>query len=196
MAGSLQSQDSILLADYYQLKPLQCIFMKSHIVGIILGIILGVPAVTLGSSFTYSLIQGQSPSEAIATIGDQLNTLFGRVDSIEAEQQVISDRLDALEKDDSAPVLKEVPVVIQSEQDLQFCAEMKESLAEISTSLQEKKALLKQVKSMGREEVSEDDYQTQLKETAAKKNSLEGNITQLEIRQKELVENIKQESCI
>lgn len=169
--------------------------MKSHIVGIILGIILGVPAVTLGSSFTYSLIQGQSPSEAIATIGDQLNTLFGRVDSIEAEQQVISNRLDALEKDDSVPIVKEVPVVTQSQQDLQLCAEIKESLTEINTSLQEKKALLKQVKSMGREEVSEDDYQTQLKETAAKKNSLEGNITQLEIRQKELVEKIKQESC-
>lgn len=170
--------------------------MKSHIVGIILGIILGVPAITLGSSFTYSLIQGQSPSDAIATIGDQLNALFGRVDSIEAEQQVISNRLDALERDDSVPVLKEVPVVVQSEQDLQVCIEMKESLAEIGASLQEKKALLKQVKSMGREEVLEDDYQTQLKETSAKKNSLEGNIAQLEIKQKELVEKIKEESCI
>ena len=170
--------------------------MKSHIVGIVLGIILGVPAITLGSSFTYSLIQGQSPSDAIATIGDQLNALLGRVDSIEAEQQVISDRLDALEKDDSVPIVNEALVVTQSEQDLQLCAELKESLAEISVSLQEKKALLKQVKSMSREEVSEDDFQTQLKETAVKKNSLEGNIAQLEIRQKELVDQIKQESCI
>lgn len=170
--------------------------MKSHIVGIILGIILGVPAVTLGSSFAYSLIQGQSPSDAIATIGDQLNALFGRVDSIEVEQQVISDRLDALEKDAPVPVVKEAAAVTQSEQDLRLCVEMKESLAEISASLQEKKALLKHVKSMGREEVSEADFQTQLKETAVKKNSLEGNIAQLEIRQKELIEKIKQESCI
>lgn len=170
--------------------------MKSHIVGIILGIILGVPAITLGSSFTYSLIQGQSPSDAIATIGDQLNALFGRVDSIEAEQQVISNRLDALEKDDSAPVLKEEPVVVQSEQDLQVCVEMKETLAEISASLQEKKALLKQVKSMSREDAPEGDIQTQLKETTVQKNSLEGNIVQLEVKQKELIEKIEQESCI
>lgn len=76
--------------------------MKLNIIGITLGIILGVPAVALGSSFTYSLVQGQSPSEAIVTIGDQINSLFGRVDSIEAEQQIISDRLDALEKDTSS----------------------------------------------------------------------------------------------
>lgn len=170
--------------------------MKSRIIGISVGLILAVPTIAFGSSFTYFLIQGQSPSDAVATIGDQLNALFGRVETIETEQQVVSDRLDALEKDDPVPVVKEAPVVVQSEQDLQVCAEMKESLAEINSSLQEKKALLKQVKSMGREEVSEDDYQTQLKETVVKKNSLEGNITQLEIRQKELIEKIKQESCI
>lgn len=170
--------------------------MKSHIVGIILGIILGVPAITLGSSFAYSLIQGQSPSDAIATIGDQLNVLFGRVDSIEAEQQVISDRLDALEKDVSAPVVEVAPAITLSEQDAQLCAEMKESLAALNASLQEKKALLKQVKSMSREDVPEDDIQTQLKETTTRKNSLEGDISLLVERQEKLVEEIKAKGCI
>lgn len=169
--------------------------MKYKFIGITLGVILGVPAVALGSSFTYSLVQGQSPSEAITTIGEQIDSLFGRIGSIEAEQQIINDRLDALEKDDST-VTEAAPKTTLSEQNLQLCAEMKDSLAEINASLQEKKALLKQVKSMSREEVTEDDIQTQLKETAAKKNSLEGNISQLETRQKELVEKIKQESCI
>lgn len=170
--------------------------MKLNIIGIALGVILGVPAIVLGSSFTYSMVQGQSPSEAITTIGNQLNSLFGRVDSIEAEQQVISDRLDALEKDVSAPVVEVAPAITLSEQDAQLCAEMKESLAALNASLQEKKALLKQVKSMSREDVPEDDIQTQLKETTTRKNSLEGNIVQLEVKQKELIEKIEQESCI
>lgn len=169
--------------------------MKLNIIGITLGVILGVPAVVLGSSFTYSLVQSQSPSEAIATIGGQLNSLFGRVTTIESQQQVISERLDALGKEDSA-VVEVASEITLSEQDAQLCAEMKESLAETNTSLQEKKALLKRVKSMGREEASEDDFQTQLKETAAKKNSLEGNISLLAERQKKLVEEAKAKGCI
>lgn len=170
--------------------------MKLNIIGIALGVILGVPAIALGSSFTYSLVQGQTPSEAFITIGDQLNSLFGRVNAIEEEQQVISNRLDALEKDDSTTVVEVVPAITLSEQDAQLCAEMKESLAAFNTSLQEKKALLMRVKSMGREEASEDDFQTQLKETAAQKNSLEGNISLLSERQKKLVEEVKAKGCI
>lgn len=170
--------------------------MKLNIAGIALGVILGVPAIALGGSFTYSLVQGQSPSEAFSTIGDQINSLFGRVSSIEAEQQVMSDRLDALEKDDSEPVVIETPTVTQPVQDLEFCAELKESLVAINKSLQEKKALLKQVKSMGREDVPDSDIQAQLNKTSVKKNSLEGNIAQLETKQKELIDQIKQESCI
>jgi hypothetical protein len=73
---------------------------------------------------------------------------------------------------------------------------MKESLAALNASLQEKKALLKQVKSMSREDVPEDDIQTQLKETTTRKNSLEGDISLLVERQEKLVEEIKAKGCI
>lgn len=72
--------------------------MKLHIVGIALGVILGLPIVALGSSFTYSLIQGKTPAEAVTIIANQLDGLFGRVDTLEDKQQVLEDRVTSLEE--------------------------------------------------------------------------------------------------
>lgn len=94
--------------------------MKFHILGIVLGVIVGLPAVALGSSFTYSLIQGQSPSQAVSAVGRQINSLFGKVDDTEAEQQVINDRLDVLEKENpvNKPALNENRYVPEPESEL------------------------------------------------------------------------------
>jgi len=72
-------------------------FFKSHIFGIILGIILAVPTIALGGSFVTSLIQGKTPSEAVTIISEQLDSLFGRVSEIESKQEALDSRLDQLE---------------------------------------------------------------------------------------------------
>lgn len=54
---------------------------------IILALILfGIPSISLGSSFVSSLIQGKTPAEAIQIIAEQLDTLFGRVQTLETQQ--------------------------------------------------------------------------------------------------------------
>ncbi len=95
--------------------------MKLHIIGKVLGVLLGVPAVALGGSFATSLIQGQSPAEAVATIGNQFYSLLGRVSSIEAEQAAINERLDEVEikqisqkpnaESEASPTSKEEPSI-------------------------------------------------------------------------------------
>lgn len=72
-------------------------FFKSHILGIILAIILVVPTVALGGSFITSLIQGKTPSEAVAILGGQLDSLFGRVSEIETKQEALDQRVGQLE---------------------------------------------------------------------------------------------------
>lgn len=60
--------------------------MKTHVLGIVLGVLFGLPAVAFGSSFTYSLIQGKTPAEAVSIIATQVDVLFGRVDTLESQQ--------------------------------------------------------------------------------------------------------------
>lgn len=71
--------------------------MKLQILGIVLGVLFGVPAVAVGSSFTYSLVQGKTPSEAFSTVGNQIERLLGRVDTLESEQEDLSQRIQELE---------------------------------------------------------------------------------------------------
>ncbi len=67
--------------------------MKLQILGIVLGILFGVPAIAAGSSFTYSLIQGKSPDEAIAIIANQVDSLIGRVSVLEDEHAQLSEEV-------------------------------------------------------------------------------------------------------
>lgn len=64
-------------------------FSYTKIATIALIILLGVPAVSFAGSFTTSLIQGKSPSEALEVISEQVDILFGRIDSLETKQTEI-----------------------------------------------------------------------------------------------------------
>lgn len=56
-------------------------------IGIItLIILIGIPAIVFGSSFTNSLIQGKTPKEAIKIIANQLDSLIGRTIVMEEKQ--------------------------------------------------------------------------------------------------------------
>ncbi|OGG48871.1 hypothetical protein A2704_01400 [Candidatus Kaiserbacteria bacterium RIFCSPHIGHO2_01_FULL_54_36b] len=60
--------------------------MKTAITYFLTFIIL-TPAVTAGASITASLIEGQTPSEAIETLAISVTDLFARVDTLEVKQQ-------------------------------------------------------------------------------------------------------------
>ncbi len=60
--------------------------MKLKILVIALVVILGLPAVALGSSFTASLIQGKTPSEAVQILAEQIDSILGRVENLETQQ--------------------------------------------------------------------------------------------------------------
>jgi len=51
-----------------------------------LGVLLGVPSVSMAGSFTVSLIQGKTPAEAVQIIAEQIDLLTGRVASLEDKQ--------------------------------------------------------------------------------------------------------------
>ncbi len=59
---------------------------KIKLLVITLVIIISVPTVVFGGSFTVSLIQGKTPSEAIEIIATQIDILIGRTVAIEEKQ--------------------------------------------------------------------------------------------------------------
>lgn len=64
-------------------------------------VLFGVPFVSFGSSFTYSLIQGKTPSEALNIIAGQIEYLTGRVDELEDQQQSQEDEIESLKEENA-----------------------------------------------------------------------------------------------
>lgn len=67
--------------------------MKIKILAIVLGVVIGLPVVALGGSFTTSLIQGKTPSEAIQILGEQIDLTLGRVENLESQQVQTSENV-------------------------------------------------------------------------------------------------------
>lgn len=65
--------------------------------GIMAAVVVAVPTIALGSSFTISLIQGKTPAEAVTVIAEQVDRLFGRVVVLEGQQETLNDRVTSLE---------------------------------------------------------------------------------------------------
>lgn len=61
-------------------------FTYKKLIVLILAIFLGVPSVSLGGSFVVSLIQGKTPVEAVQIIAEQMDSLFGRIQTLETKQ--------------------------------------------------------------------------------------------------------------
>lgn len=205
MAGSLQSQDSILPADHYQLKTATVNFLKSHIIGIALGAILGLPAIVLGGSFTASLIQGKTPSEAIQILSERIDVLSGRVQELEEEKiQDINIESEVVATTSAVIEVKDTKPTITPDVDLSICAELKGQISVIDTKLLEKKKLLQQVKSgsstysespTSEGEERDENYSETLKNTTEAKNNLESDIDKLENQRDSLREQLQQKSC-
>jgi chromosome segregation ATPase len=77
-------------------------------------VLIGVPFVSFGSSFTYSLIQGKTPSEALNIIADQIDYLTGRVDELENQQQSQENEIESL-KEENAILQEKIENNTQSE---------------------------------------------------------------------------------
>lgn len=177
--------------------------MKYKIIGIALGLILGLPAIVAGSSFASSLIQGKTPSEAMDALVAQLDSLNSRLNKIEANQKE-EVRIEVEKTEEKKPATsmskeeKPAPPVVNA--DSEVCADLKASLSSVSSSLQEKKRPLKEVKSTGLgretpENQSMEELQQRLAQTKQQQDTLESEISVLNAKQKELTLDLKTESC-
>lgn len=70
---------------------------KIIIISILVGFI-GFPTLTLGGSFTLSLIQGKSVDEAVQILAEQIDVLTGRVEKLESEQQKQEEKISETER--------------------------------------------------------------------------------------------------
>lgn len=64
--------------------------MKQKIKPILTGILIGIvafPTITLGGTFVSSLIQGKTVEEAVQILAQQIDSLIGRVEVVEREQE-------------------------------------------------------------------------------------------------------------
>ena len=59
--------------------------IKYIFVGILIGVI-ALPTTTLGGTFVSSLIQGKTVEEAVQILATQIDSLIGRVGTLEAQQ--------------------------------------------------------------------------------------------------------------
>jgi hypothetical protein len=59
--------------------------IKSILIGILIGLI-AFPTLTLGGTFVVSLIQGKSVEEAVQILAEQIDSLIGRVETLESKQ--------------------------------------------------------------------------------------------------------------
>ena len=58
---------------------------KKILIGVLIGLV-SFPLITLGGSFTSSLIQGKTVEEAVEILAEQIDVLIGRVDMLENKQ--------------------------------------------------------------------------------------------------------------
>ena len=70
--------------------------MKTQILGIITGIVIGVPVIASGSSIVSSLIDGKTLEESMVILADQLDGLITRVSILETDQAQIVEEINAL----------------------------------------------------------------------------------------------------
>lgn len=117
--------------------------MKYKIIGIILGIVLGTPIVTLGSSFTISLIQGKTPSEAVGILGEQIDVLFGRVSTLETDQANTNLEIEKLKLENENLRLKTEQVSTQTEQ-IRTKEDRKSRCASLASQIDAKEKVVKQ----------------------------------------------------
>ncbi len=59
--------------------------IKSLLTGVLIGAV-ALPTISLGGTFVSSLIAGKTPEEAVQILGEQLDSLIGRVETIETQQ--------------------------------------------------------------------------------------------------------------
>ena len=70
--------------------------MKTQILGIITGIVIGVPVIASGSSIVSSLIDGKTLEESMVILADQLDCLITLVSILETDQAQIVEEINAL----------------------------------------------------------------------------------------------------
>lgn len=71
-------------------------FLYKKIAIAVLAILVGVPTVSMAGSLTTSLIQGKTPSEAVSILAEQIDTLTGRVASLEDKQMEVELEIEKL----------------------------------------------------------------------------------------------------
>lgn len=102
----------------------------------------GVPTIAFGSSFTVSLIQGKTPTEAVQVIAEQIDTLTGRVATLEDKQAQTDAELDAL-RAENANLRVKADSAISASADVKADTDTKAQCSELSTELSAKENMIK-----------------------------------------------------
>jgi len=70
--------------------------IKSSLIGILIGVI-AFPTITLGGTFVSSLIQGKTVEEAVQILAGQIDSLIGRVEVLETEQEFQKESIEEIQ---------------------------------------------------------------------------------------------------
>ncbi|MFA6408185.1 MAG: hypothetical protein WCW36_01765 [Candidatus Paceibacterota bacterium] len=169
--------------------------MKTRILGIVLGVLIGIPTIAFGSSFTYSLVEGKTPSEAISILAAQIESLTTRLNSIESAQEEEAKSEQVVSTSSSSA---ESPVSPKVQTDSIICVNLKAQLLSLQDQEQKLKMELVSLKNNGTGEiaVSMEDQQRILTEVKQKVDVDKAQIAVLDTQIKSLVAQIKEEICI
>jgi len=169
--------------------------MKTRILGIVLGVLVGIPAVAFGSSFTYSLVEGKTPSEAISILAAQVDSLTARLSSVESAQK---EEVKSEQVVSTSSVSAESPASPKVQTDSVICVNLKAQLLSLQDQEQKLKVELISLKNNGTGEVavSMEDQQRILTEVKQKVDTDKTQIAVLDTQIKSLVAQIKEETCI
>lgn len=134
----------------------------------IIFILVSVPTVAMGSSFTVSLIQGKSADEALQILAEQIYSLTGRMEIIETQQTMQEENIQTLQNtiEEQRQNITEQQSII--EQQKQTINEQQESIEKFQAQSQGAQSQLQETKS----ELKETQLKSELwakKEAACKK---------------------------
>ena len=71
---------------------------QKTLISILIGLI-AFPVITLGSSFTVSLVQGKTVEEAVQILANQIDLLIGRVETLETKQEIYEQSMQEMQMD-------------------------------------------------------------------------------------------------
>ena len=121
---------------------------KRILIGLLV-LVIGVPSVSLAGSFTLSLIQGKTPSEALVVISEQIDFVTGRISQLEEQQENITRTVEETKEQVNLlqDQLEEEPEVVPPSEPTPECLALKVQLEQLKEPV---RALEEQIQTLER----------------------------------------------